>query len=894
MSSDQFKAVGIATIKGIGKGSKSLGQAGYRTYKKHEAKRNGTEYVDPIKKEDKLEKEGSPNDQEYTPYVAKPLPTKESLQAFAPPPKRNVGTYSVKDGKYASPQSTSNQYQTQPQQQYQQQPQQQYQQPQQPQQQYQQPQQQYQQPQQQYQQQYQQPQQQYQQPQQQYQQQYQQPQQQYQQPQQQYQQQQFQQEVQPPNSRPQPQPQSYTSQHSQAVLGYEANYQTSTNSTPIQDSQQYQQSSQQYSQLQPNNHNGQSTNELNQNNPPPVYQPHDQLRDQNTIPPITYTPNQQIQSYQQQDSSTSAQPQTSHVNTVPQPTPQFSSPIPNYTQNIHQSTQQIEPPVEQQKPKKPAPDPRSFAPPPIRGNAAPSTPPRSSNRVYTNSTASKGSQTSLNSSSTSHSQPPVLPSRSSAHNNSSLISNEMPNKPVSQPLNLNSLPPPPQIYRGSQEQIAKSTKNNKPDKSKVSGIESETNESAAPPMPIRPTNAPAELTPPPMPSRKSVDLNELAQKKKPPPKPMKKPKLDSDFRANKGGSDVSNELETMFKKMNMKNISNSDSISEKDTLQPVKAKPSIGTKPTLKQKPEIKPKVPVATLKTPNEASVPSSASVSSPSKELTPPPVPKPRTYKRQAVPIPSQQLNKPPDLDLELETQWFANRDKMQLPRSLQGLNYQTNYSYSTHGSIERNNRIITIRLKDLSILSYKFEWESNKVSGVKVTIDKFIPSPLFQTPTKEELISNNERFGNYIAAWSEHHKGQQVGNGECWDLAKYALSKGCGNHAFVSTYYIHGYPILQIGKNYHFLNGSTQLDEIRRGDILQFKSCKFFNPQNGSSQTVGMPDHTSIVTGVIGDKIKVVEQNVNGIRKVKDGEYIPKNLVEGELYVYRVMPAEWAGTL
>lgn len=38
---DTFKAAGIATAKGIGKGGAALGRAGVRTYKQHEAKRNG-------------------------------------------------------------------------------------------------------------------------------------------------------------------------------------------------------------------------------------------------------------------------------------------------------------------------------------------------------------------------------------------------------------------------------------------------------------------------------------------------------------------------------------------------------------------------------------------------------------------------------------------------------------------------------------------------------------------------------------------------------------------------------------------------------------------------------------------------------------------------------------
>ncbi|KAI5955335.1 hypothetical protein KGF54_001896 [Candida jiufengensis] len=893
MSSDQFKAVGIATIKGIGKGSKALGQAGYRTYKKSEAKRNGTEYVDPIK--DKDNKEVNPEQQtESSSYVARPLPTRESLQSFQPPPKRNVGVYSTKEGKYASPQSTSN-YQSQPQQQYQQ-----------PQQQYQQPQQQYQQPQQQYQQ----PQQQYQQPQQQ--QQYQQAQYGQQQPQAQY-------EPQQQYSQPQAQtqqPQQYSQQSNQGPPTYNPNQSTPQYSQPNQSYQQPQQNYQQ--QPQQNQQQPQQTyqqnqqqlaHEINQNHPPPVYstedhaQHHYGAQNTNTQPTTNaYTPAQQIQSFQQQQQQPPPLGPRQSVSS-PQQTPQTTNPPvynPTQQQNQSYSTQQYEPPVEQHKPVRPLPDPKSFAPPPVRGNAAPPTPQRSSNKIYTTPAPSRGSQSSINVplSASNNPQPP-LPSRSSVNSvTSSMSSNSINQGATTQPLNLNSFPPPPQIYRGNQEKVEKPLKKEKPVISRKPTYEEEVEDDSviSPPMPTRRTQE-LKSTPPPMPSRKSVESSEVLQKKKPPPKPVKKPKPELDTSTSNNGSDVSNELENMFKKMNMKKNNTIEESNEEQAAPPsIKAKPTIAPKP--KPKPEIAAKPIISNL-----PPVPSPRVRSISPEQSTPPPAPKPRTYKRQAAAIPQphpqphpqpQQSTEPPQLDLELQTQWFANTNNLQLPKSLQGLNFQTNFSYSNHGFTTKNNRIITLRLKDLSIISYKFEWESNNVSGVKVTIDKFVPSPLLQIPTKSELVTNSEKFGYYIAGWSEHHKGQQVGNGECWDLAKYALQKGCGNHAFVSTYYTHGYPILQIGKNYQFLNGSQQLDDVRIGDILQFKSCRFFNPVNGSSQTVGMPDHTSIVVGTDGDKIKVLEQNVNGVRKVVDGEYILKNLVEGELYVYRVMPAEWAGQL
>ena len=138
-----------------------------------------------------------------------------------------------------------------------------------------------------------------------------------------------------------------------------------------------------------------------------------------------------------------------------------------------------------------------------------------------------------------------------------------------------------------------------------------------------------------------------------------------------------------------------------------------------------------------------------------------------------------------------------------------------------------------------------------------------------------------------------GNKVATGECWDVAQKALQKGCGNHAFVSTYYHHGFPILTAtgspsGPSY----SASPLDEIRRGDILQFKSCTFTS--SAGTQIVGDPDHTSVVLEVASGVIHVGEQNVNGKRYVVRGKYVVENLKKGTLTVYRSMPRAWGGDL
>lgn len=237
------------------------------------------------------------------------------------------------------------------------------------------------------------------------------------------------------------------------------------------------------------------------------------------------------------------------------------------------------------------------------------------------------------------------------------------------------------------------------------------------------------------------------------------------------------------------------------------------------------------------------------------------------------------------------------MVLPKSLQGLNYSTSFMYSTQGGPggmkKTSTRELNVRLKDLAKIKYSFTWINEDISSATVKIADFTPSPItHKVPLHADLVSNSQQFGGHVAAWALHHEGQQVGRGECWDLAKFALEKGCGNHAFVSTYYHHGFPILEVqGTPSGPSVARPQMDDIRKGDILQFTTAKFENKATGSYATAGDPDHTSVVIDKVGEKIHVAEQNVGGVKIVKRGEYELGNITQGSVVVYRPMPASWA---
>lgn len=201
--------------------------------------------------------------------------------------------------------------------------------------------------------------------------------------------------------------------------------------------------------------------------------------------------------------------------------------------------------------------------------------------------------------------------------------------------------------------------------------------------------------------------------------------------------------------------------------------------------------------------------------------------------------------------------------------------------------------VRLQDLAKVAYLIKWKNNDFAHACVEVASFVPSPIQNNiPTKLQLLQHSEKFGVYVKSWCMHKEGQMVGNGECWTLAHDALSKGCGNHAFVSQYYHHGYPILELhGSATGASIAQGPEDEVREGDILQFKSAKLVDKASGFTQTVGAPDHTSVVIGKENEKIFVLEQNVQGVKIVQQGLYVLSNMVSGSVVVYRPMPAEWA---
>lgn len=66
-------------------------------------------------------------------------------------------------------------------------------------------------------------------------------------------------------------------------------------------------------------------------------------------------------------------------------------------------------------------------------------------------------------------------------------------------------------------------------------------------------------------------------------------------------------------------------------------------------------------------------------------------------------------------------------------------------------------------------------------------------------------------------------------------------------------------------------------------------------GGSNSAGMPDHTSVITGVKRDgTLEVVQQNDGRDKIVKRGSYDMRELVQGEVRIFRPVGLSWVGEL
>lgn len=146
--------------------------------------------------------------------------------------------------------------------------------------------------------------------------------------------------------------------------------------------------------------------------------------------------------------------------------------------------------------------------------------------------------------------------------------------------------------------------------------------------------------------------------------------------------------------------------------------------------------------------------------------------------------------------------------------------------------------------------------------LTVNKPLPANLLHLELNGEVLS----FVDTVM-------GTTVGRGECWDLAQQALDENLADWTRPTSF----------GRQ---LNPET--DEIKAGDIIQFRSVKTTEhlPGGGTRwETLGAPDHTAVIYRVLGKKrYTLAHQNIGGKRTVMTSDVNLANATGGKYRIYR----------
>lgn len=280
--------------------------------------------------------------------------------------------------------------------------------------------------------------------------------------------------------------------------------------------------------------------------------------------------------------------------------------------------------------------------------------------------------------------------------------------------------------------------------------------------------------------------------------------------------------------------------------------------------------------------------------------------------------------EFDLALSTLWFT-KNPPSLPPAIRAAGTTTHtYSWMTEQSYKSMTKtlIVAIRFTDtLAITKLLLCWDtSNPASSVKAQ-QKHYPPPA--ALSEEDILKASKTYGENIAKWAEDSVGTRVGDGECWTLIHSALSDIADTYRtvgqvppLVSQGRTHGAMILSVtGSSPGSNEGMLQLADVRRGDILELNSAHFkilesmgdvqkpvFKPgsmvsepiKGGGERNIRMARHTAIVVGILGDAVKVVEQNGSTIGGVGVEKYDLNTMEAGEMQIWRVVGETYLGAL
>ena len=138
--------------------------------------------------------------------------------------------------------------------------------------------------------------------------------------------------------------------------------------------------------------------------------------------------------------------------------------------------------------------------------------------------------------------------------------------------------------------------------------------------------------------------------------------------------------------------------------------------------------------------------------------------------------------------------------------------------------------------------------------------------------EIPTLNQKVLDYV----ENVKGEQVGRGECWDLAAEALAYAGAylDRSSQKTIYV-------FGKK---LNPSK--DRIYPGDIIQIENLRLEYTRGNTIYTENMSHHTAIIYEVLNEgSYKIAHQNTSfSGKKVGISELNMSTIKKGKIIFYR----------
>jgi hypothetical protein len=170
------------------------------------------------------------------------------------------------------------------------------------------------------------------------------------------------------------------------------------------------------------------------------------------------------------------------------------------------------------------------------------------------------------------------------------------------------------------------------------------------------------------------------------------------------------------------------------------------------------------------------------------------------------------------------------------------------------------------------------------------------LFGIPQRARAADS---LGDRIVAFCKAHKDQQVGDGDCYDLGKYALKEAGARPEFKyhnnpnKGDYVWGKLVFkeEAGEGESGPKREGKVKDVRPGDVIQLRDAKFEGKKLSGKGTyrVSMPHHTAIVSAVENDGklLRIYHQNFGGKKVVMEATITPEHLTAGWIRIYRPNP-------